>query len=76
MMVFKVGARYRLKQDVERFPFFIARAGMTGSVIYDDGNEVLLRMDELLDGAEEWDNYIQWIRADGADPAEDLEPLN
>lgn len=58
-----VGARVVLLRDVERFPSFIAAAGLTGTVVE---NTTLLgvRMDEPLAGAEEWDNCVQWVWGD------------
>ena len=67
--------RYRLVCDVERYPSFIARAGLTGTMLPEEHGEVLLKLDAPLDGAEEWDNCIQWIRADGDDPMLDLEAI-
>ena len=67
-----VGARYRLVRDVMRYPNFIAKAGLTGVLMEDQGG-FFLRMDEMLDGVtEEWDNGIQWFPAEGDDPAADL----
>ena len=65
------GARYRLVRDVMRYPNFIAEAGLTG-VLWEDQGGFYLQMDELLDGAQDWDNGIQWFPADGDDPAADL----
>lgn len=70
-----IGARYRLKRDVERFPYFIAKAGMTGVAEFDDGDEACLKMDEPLPDCEEWGNCIQWVRADDANPFDDVEAL-
>jgi hypothetical protein len=55
------GLRVQLRQDVERFPHFIAKAGLKGTVHFanDDGT-VCVRMDERLPGAEEWQNEVQW----------------
>jgi hypothetical protein len=74
MPTLTVGARYRLAHDIERYPNFIAKTGLTGTLIL-TGAEVLLQMDEPLDGAEDWDNCIQWIPADGDDAAADLEVI-
>lgn len=65
VMIPVVGQRVTLKRDVERFPHFIARAGLTGTVSTSVAGEFLsVRMDAPLDGAEDWDNEVQWIDAD------------
>jgi hypothetical protein len=59
------GTRVRLRRDVERYPHFIAPAGALGTVL-DPGEVIypedlfLVRMDETIAGAEEWDNAIMW----------------
>jgi hypothetical protein len=57
--------RYRLRHDVDRFPHFVARAGMTGTLVEHDDELVTLRMDDHLPGAEEWDNEVCWYPEDG-----------
>jgi hypothetical protein len=59
-----VGTRWTLKFDVCRYPSFLAAAGMIGTVIEADEGLVRLKMDEHLDGAEAWDNCIEWVRED------------
>ena len=66
--------RGRLIRDVERYPNFIAKAGLTG-VLREDNGALYLTMDEPLAGAEEWDNSIQWLPEDGDNPWEDLEVI-
>lgn len=70
-----VGSRWRLTRDVERFPHFIAAAGLTGAIESDDGEAVYLKLDAPLDGAEDWDNCVQWVRADGDNPLADMERM-
>lgn len=55
------GYQFTLRRDVDRFPDFVARKGMTGTVVsvLQDGT-IAARMDQHLDGAEEWDNEIWW----------------
>jgi hypothetical protein len=56
-----IGARVRLRRDVERYPHFIARAGMVGTVTEADADSgVSVKLDEHLDGAEEWENQVKW----------------
>ena len=72
---FKVGDRVKLMRDVERFPSFIAKAGMTGTVCMVDANgDIAARMDETIAGCEEWNNEIHWWEEFTADIAGDLAP--
>lgn len=59
-----VGARVRLTEDAERFPHFIADKGAVGTVTMDDDHLYAVKMDEHLDGCEEWDNEVCWIPED------------
>ncbi len=69
------GKRYRLRHDVERFPFFIAAKGLVGTIDEINDQAVYLKLDAPLDGLEEWDNCIQWVPGDGDDPVGDLEEV-
>lgn len=60
-----VGTRVKLTHDVDRFPHFIADAGMTGTVSNTDDGVICVKMDEHLAGAEEWGNEIVWSIRDG-----------
>lgn len=58
------GQRVRLKRDVDRYPSFIARKGLVGTIVSTPGPDhmnLAVKMDEHLNGAEEWDNEIHWI---------------
>ncbi len=74
--LFPVGSRVVLARDVERFPHFVAPAGASGTVTVNDvtppSAELLLcvRLDEPLQGAEEWRNEVAWYG--GMHPAADL----
>jgi hypothetical protein len=70
-----VDARVRLRHDVDRYPHFLARAGATGTVTTDD-DVFTVRMDEHIDGAEEWDNEIVWSPRDGDRPNDDVEMID
>jgi len=59
-MKLEIGQRVRLRRNVERFPHFIAGAGLTGTVSYVDAAMVGVKMDEHIDGCEEWDNEVMW----------------
>jgi hypothetical protein len=69
------GTRVILKNDVERYPHFIAPKGATGTVVdVGDPQVFAVRMDDLVEGAEEWDNEVHWMNDD--DPTLDLEVLS
>ncbi len=59
-----VGTRVRLRKEIERFPHFMAPAGLTGRVVYHEHGEIDVEMDAPLPGAEEWDNQIVWREDD------------
>ena len=58
------GDKVRLTVDVERYPHFIARKGMTGIVLdthtSDYPSAIAVKLDQHLDGCEEWDNTLLW----------------
>lgn len=73
MVDLKVGQRVRLRMDVDRFPHFVAKAGMTGTVTICDGVHVAVRLDESLAGCEDWENQVYWSdNDDQCDMAVDL----
>ena len=77
MHTFKVGDRVTLRRDVERFPDFIAQAGMTGTVCtVEDGVEgdslLAVRIDQPIAGAEGWKNEVHWHGDYLADIEKDL----
>jgi len=59
-----VGSRGRLRRSVDRFPHFASPAGSTGTVTEATDSLIVLRLDELLAGAEEWDNEVCWTSDD------------
>lgn len=69
-----VGTRVRLTEDAERFPFFIAPKGGLGTVTMDDQWIYAVKMDEPLDGCEEWDNEVCWYPEDDDYKTKDGEP--
>jgi hypothetical protein len=75
----RVGTRVRLRHDVWRYPHFIAPMGATGTVVGHEDSQpwtVAVRMDEHLDGAEDWDNEVHWYPTNGDDPLQDVEVLD
>lgn len=57
----KVGAVYRLITPVERYQYFTASEGLVGVVAVSSRERVALRMTEILEGAEEFGNCIEWL---------------
>lgn len=49
-----------LVREVDRYPDFQAPEGLTGVIVFYDGEMISVRMDKPLKGAEPWDNEIQW----------------
>jgi hypothetical protein len=72
------GQRVQLREEVNRYPHFIAPKGATGTITEATTDSVAITMDERLEGAEEWANAIVW---DVRNPeemqwlAEDIRPL-
>ena len=65
--MFKEGERVELRHDVDRYPHFVADAGEHGTVSYTHedahGGTIAVRMDNPINGAEEWNNEVQWDAA-------------
>lgn len=55
-----VGTRVRLALDIDRFPYFTAKAGATGIVVAAEPALVAVKLDEKIVGAEDWDNEVHW----------------
>jgi GNAT superfamily N-acetyltransferase len=71
------GMRVRLISDVNRYPDFIAHAGLTGTVAYyERGKRLGVRLDKFLPGAEEWDNTIMWDRELMGDLSSELQIIH
>lgn len=62
-----VGYRFALRRDVDRFPNFVAKQGMTGTVTvaHEDGL-ITAKMDNHIPGAEEWRNELWWDHGSAA----------
>lgn len=58
--------KVRLKAAVDRFPHFLANAGLTGTLIECTDKCATIKMDEHLNGAEEWDNCIHFYGMNGS----------
>lgn len=69
------GDRVVLARPVERYPHFLAAAGLTGEVVVAEPELISVRMDERLPGAEAWENEIEWGEGLVGQAGEDLEVL-
>ena len=67
---FPVGTRVRLAGPVDRYPFCLLDAGTLGVVAVADEDAVGVRLDDHVEGLDEWDNVLRWER-----PAETLYPV-
>lgn len=74
-----VGTRVRTRHAIDRYPHFLAPAGALGTVTStpsaDPSGTLCVKMDEIIDGAEDWDNEIVWSVGDGDDPLSALDVL-
>lgn len=64
MAAFPVGARVRFVEEVERFPLFIVRAGMRGTIVESEAEGVYIKLDEALEGLrddDEWGGRVQYL---------------
>ncbi len=56
-----VGRCVRFRRDVERFPNFMAKAGMSGKIDEYGEDHIAVRVhQDLGEGAEEWENHVIW----------------
>lgn len=75
------GTRVRFVREVERYPHFVVPEGRTGTVTVSDDNEIRVRLDEALEGADEWADEVHWYSDMFVDEEfdevfrEDVEPL-
>lgn len=67
------GDQVVLARPVERYPHFLAPAGLTGEVVIAEPDLISVRMDELLPGSEAWENEIEWGEGLVDQAGEDLE---
>lgn len=59
----EVGQRVRLKHRVDRFPEFTVAGGATGTINEVTDSLVSVKMDELIDGAKDFDNCLHFYDA-------------
>lgn len=62
----QIGTQIMLRRSIDRFPHFVAESGSTGTVLEFSAEYIRVKMDEPIEGCEEWDNEIVWS-ADGDD---------
>lgn len=60
-----LGARVRLRRDVDRLPPFRVEAGATGAITTATEELIAMKMDLLVPGAEEWNNEVCWTPEEG-----------
>lgn len=74
---FPAGTRVRLTFPVDRFPHFRVDKGATGTVTAAAGDDRIfaVTLDVPVDGAEDWENEIQWMLDAGDEPGEVLEEI-
>ena len=72
---FTVGQRVELTRDVDRFPDFIAPAGLTGRVVEITADTLRVLAAEQIHGAEQWGNEIIWTAERLDEAAEDLQVI-
>lgn len=76
------GTRVRLARNVERYPHFVAPAGAEGVITTISENLIAVRLDEDVEGADEWNNEVHWHDEMYSDEdyrdvfRADVEPLN
>lgn len=71
----KLGDIVRLTRDIDRFPYFRAKKGTTGTVHIVGESLLEVRMHETLENCEEWENGIDWYVDEGDDWTADLEKI-
>lgn len=56
----EVGQQVRLRRNVERAQNFTARGQSLGTVVEINEGTLSVKMDDLIEGCEEWDNCVIW----------------
>lgn len=69
------GERVVFVRDVDRYPDFLVPKGTTGTVTRYSEEEVWVRLDAPMPGAEQWDNQVHWFEDSYQDYILDVEPL-
>ena len=67
----EIGTQIMLRRSIDRFPHFIVEQGATGTVVEFSDGLVRVKMDDHIEGCEEWDNEIVW--SDFGDDIDDVE---
>lgn len=76
--MFVAGDRVRFVQHVERFPFFVVKAGTEGTVVESNDDTLGVRPDNFIVGCEDWDNVVYWytgVTLEADHPERDLEKI-
>lgn len=72
----KIGTRVRLTLDIENYPFILAKAGLTGTLVEKNNDDGfwLVKLDKYFEDLDEWDNCLQ-VGVNGENPQDYLEAL-
>ncbi len=54
--------RIELKRDVNRLPHFVATKGATGTVFLVYHEQLWIKMDKVIEGAQLWQNCVVWCK--------------
>jgi hypothetical protein len=68
--------KVRFKKNVERFPHFIVKAGMTGELIEMSLTQGAVKLDVPLSGAENFDYTVWWEDEEIRQMNDELEIIN
>lgn len=60
MNTFPVGQRVRIKLPVEKYPLGVFRYGEVGTVTYNDGVLIKVRLDHHYNELNEWNNQLHF----------------
>lgn len=72
------GMRVIWNEAMDHYPNFVVAPGTTGTVVQSDGREdpaIVVRVDQIIDGAEEWNNEVHWPQHDMDVFWSEIEPL-
>lgn len=67
LMGVRTGQRVQVARDLDFLPFFKLKAGQTGTVhfVNDERGNCSVKMDDPIDGCEQWDNEV-YFNLEGA----------
>lgn len=71
-MASRLGQRVTLLDTVDRYPHARVKAGATGTIVRWSEDLVAVKLDQVVDGLEEWDNCLHWWEDTMEDLTNDL----